>query len=148
MHQKKGDTVGLRPLCWYKPPTGGGGGGGGGGGSQASPPLLNGATDLRMNNPTFAVDITFDVSAIAGAGGAYIEVSRPNQEFSNPNGNQPDRTALGGTQVRGLQGWVRIVPYQQLPGWGTYSIRIIPLDPTGRRAVGNFSNSSRLILLP
>lgn len=32
--RKKGDTVGLRPLCWYKPPAGGGGGGGG----TASPP--------------------------------------------------------------------------------------------------------------
>lgn len=35
--QTKGDTFGVRPLCWYKPGEQGGGGGGGGGGGTTWP---------------------------------------------------------------------------------------------------------------
>ncbi len=141
----KGYKEGWRPACWYKSGTGGGGGPTSG---VAMNPLINGQLAGGSNNPNLAFYINYDVSNFAGAGGVYIEVSRPNMSFSNPNDYNPDPYALGGFQLRGVRGWASMTPAVNLPGWGVYSIRIVPLDVTGQRAVGRFSNPSRYSILP
>lgn len=164
---KQGHATGRRPHCWYKPagvavpppaptpsptpspapnptptpaPT-----------PVPSPgialePQLNGRVELATNDPYQPVVITFNVAEFPGVAGVYIEVSRPNTPFINPNGDVQDPNALGGVGVRGGQGQFSFVPAQQLPSWGTYYFRVIPLDSSGRRAVGKFSNSAKLLL--
>jgi hypothetical protein len=140
---KQSSSFGRRPLCWYKPT-------GGGGGENPPPPpptgiakapLLNGQAGLSISDGNQSVRITFDVSEFSGAAGVYIEVSRPNQPFSNPNTEQQDPNALGGAGVRGMRGEFSFTPASQLSGQGTYYFRVIPLDSSGRKAVGKFSNS-------
>lgn len=138
-----------RPACWY--PGGGDTGGDNGGneepsGEIAQQPLLNGRTALRSNNPAQPINIQWNVSSFPGAGGVFVEISRPNTRFSNPNDVNPDPQGLTGFAVRGARSGTQIVPARQLPSWGQYFIRVIPLDNTGNKAVGRFSNPSLLQL--
>lgn len=139
-----------RPACWFP----GGGNTGGGdepGGEQPSgeialSPLLNGRNAIRVNNPAQPVSIQWNVSSFPGAGGVFVEVSRPNTTFSNPNDVNPDPQRLLGFAVKGARGGTQIVPARQLPSWGQYLIRVIPLNSTGNQSVGRFSNPSILQL--
>jgi len=169
-----GHSIGTRPLCWYKPtdapaptptgtpeptpwpeptPTGGptptpwpqptpepG--------TVANAPLVNGYQNYVLTNPNTTVYLDFDVSTIPGAAGGLMELSRPNAQFSNPNGNTLDTKngLLYGSQ-RGNSGRFFVVPANQLPGWGIYQVRTIALDANGR-PVGRFSNTSTLTLRP
>lgn len=117
-------------------------------GDIAVTPRLNGFTNLRLRNPNQNVRINFDVTNFKNAVGIYYEVSGQNRKFSNPNGVQPDPSHTGGQTIRATRGSVNLLPARQLPGWGTYEIRIIPLDATGQNAVGLFSNSAILELRP
>lgn len=144
---------GARPLCWYKPA----------GGANpdptptptpgpiegiASQPLLNGQSSLTLRNPGQALQIQWNVGEFPGARGVFIEVSRPNQPFQQQNGVKGDPNGLGGSSIAQVSGSVTIIPANQLPGWGLYQIRVIPLDASGRLPVGQFSNSSELNLRP
>lgn len=140
---EKGQTIGVRPQCWYKPGSGGGGGDG-----IARQPTVLGQTTVVSNNPYQAIPVDYDVSEFPNAGGAYLEFSAPNQDFSNPNSTAPDPNASKGGGQPGVQGRFFVIPIRHLPGWGEYSFRIIALDVTGNYAVGKFSNSSTLILMP
>ncbi len=153
-NRRENFAEGIRPRCWFKPAVDGGGddddddGPGNPGGDIANAPLLNGQSNLSSNNPWASVTVQYDVSSFqaANAGGVYIEVSQPNRSFSNPNGASPDPQALGGVSIANLRGSYTFLPGRQLPNWGEYQIRIIPLDRTGRNAVGKFSNSATLSL--
>lgn len=114
----------------------------------AGTPLLNGGTEHDSRNPNQVIVFSWDVSASSGAVGIYFEVLGPNKEFIEPNGLMPDRFAIRGGNIRALRGQLRILPAQQLPGWGVYKFRVIPLDATGRKAVGRFSNPAVLKLAP
>lgn len=118
------------------------------GGGIAQSPLINGQRQIWVRNPDQQIIVMFDVRNFPGAGGAFIEISRPNQPLSPPNGTQRDRSAHIAIGVRGTRNGIRITPRKHLPGWGRYYIRVIPLDPTGRQAVGRFSDVSELILSP
>jgi hypothetical protein len=109
---------------------------------------LNGQDSLQVLNPSQFVGVQFDVRAFSGAGNAFIEISRPNQPFSNPNGVSRDPLALAWVQLRGTLGGFVLLPRRDLPGYGEYYIRVIPLDRGGSRAVGRFSNSAVLRLGP
>ncbi len=75
-----------------------------------------------------------------------IELSKPNREFTNPNGTAPDRVNGLGTKVfRRVYGIYNFIPQQELPGYGTYQIRVIGLD-ANQRPVSRFSDSFRLFL--
>ncbi len=115
----------------------------------AKQPTLNGQLELSTSNPNNPVTIAFDISEFGsqGAAGAYIEISQPNREFSNPNGDSPDPQRLTYAMVNGLTGNVTFVPARTLPNWGTYAFRVIPLN-NQRFPVGKFSNSSHLKLMP
>jgi hypothetical protein len=155
-----GATRGYRPFCWYKP-TGGtnpnptpnpnptwtpspnpnpnpGG--------IARPPLGPGGETTVVTNPSARVVFQYDTSDFQGAAGIWFEVSAPNREFSDPNGVTPDPSRTIGAALRGARGKFYLVPGNSLPGWGTYSIRLLPLDSTGKKALGKFSNPARLIL--
>ena len=165
-----GSTRGYRPLCWYKPngpgpeptptptptptpaptpgpnpnpnpnpnPSG----------IARSPVAANGQTTMKVTNPNVRVDFGYDTSEFAGAGGIWFEFSAPNRPFSDPNGVNPDPARTVGAAIRGARGGFYVIPARALPGWGTYFVRVIPLDSTGKRAVGRFSNPSTLILSP
>ncbi|MCB0385711.1 MAG: S8 family serine peptidase, partial [Bdellovibrionales bacterium] len=60
----------------------------------ARAPLLAGQSQLVLSNPQQPVPITFDISEFPDAIGGYIEVSRPNTPFQNPNDVRPDPYAL------------------------------------------------------
>ncbi len=111
-------------------------------------PLLNGQLELFETNPGLPLVISYDVKNISGAGGAYVEISKVNTPFSNPNGTNPDPQRLAYHHFRGVRGKWTLVPKTNLPGWGTYYIRVIPLDPPLARALGKFSNSSAVHLNP
>ena len=152
------EEYGARPLCWFKPinlpppappapapmptpqppPTDG----------IALTPNLNGAEVYSSHNPNQMITFTWDVSGFAGAAGVYFEVTRPNGEFAVPNGVTPDPRAIPGGAVPIVRGQINILPLRQLPGWGVYKFRVVPLDRTGRRAVGRFSNPAVLNLSP
>ena len=135
---------GKRPLCWYKAPAGGGDNPPTG--DTAAEPKLNGQILLATSDPYQQVVITYDVSNFTNVAGVYIEVSKANTPFSNPNGTTQDPNAFGGVGVRGAQGQYAFIPAQTLPSWGTYYVRVIPLDASGRVALGKFSNPSKLML--
>ena len=140
-NRQNNDTEGLRPLCWYKPA---GGGGGGGNppptGDTARTPTVNGQTSIQSSNPNQMIPIALNVGGHQGAQGFAIEVSKPNQTFSNPNGREPDRrNGLWLQSYRGTSGTYNLLPARQLPGWGVYQVRIIALDGQAR-PVSNFSS--------
>lgn len=139
---EKGQTIGVRPQCWYKPGSGGGAGG------IAKQPTVAGQITVVSHNPYQTIPVDYDVSEFQDAGGAYLEFSAPNQEFSEPNGTKPDPFASKGGGQPGVRGRFFVIPIRHLPGWGEYSFRIIALDVTGNYAVGKFSNSSKLVLTP
>ena len=91
--------------------------------------------------------LTYDVSQFPGAAEVYIEVSKPGQPFSNPNGTSPDpnRQAYG-YGPPGRSG-IYFTPSQSLPSWGTYYVRIVPID-ANHRGLALLSNSSVLVLSP
>lgn len=148
---ERGFRRGVRPQCWYKPesvvtnpdpdptPTPSPG-------RIARQPLMGGAASVVVRDPRQTVFIDVDVSEFAGAGGVYLEISRAGQDFSNPNSTNPDPMQLRSAALRGVRQRFFLNPAQALPGWGVYSLRVIPLDALGTRAVGRASNSSRLIL--
>ena len=149
------EDYGARPQCWFRPS----GGGGpnptptptpppGPGDGIANQPTLNGRTEFRTSNPRQPITIQWNVSNFQGARGVFIEFSKPDQEFDEQNDTTGDPNGLGGASIAQVIGSVTIIPERQLPGWGAYQIRIIPLDSTGRRPVGRFSNSSVLTLRP
>ncbi|HLE00453.1 MAG TPA: hypothetical protein VJB59_09345 [Bdellovibrionota bacterium] len=137
---------GFRPRCWYKPFSN----------SEPNPPqtgiartpLLLGQTHLVLTNPYTAFPIQYDVSEFPAAFGVYVEVSQPNREFIVPNGTIPDPYRLFWFSRMGVRGDLIMTPIRDLPGWGTYSVRVIALDSSGMSSVGRFSNSAKLVLSP
>ncbi|MBY0518431.1 MAG: hypothetical protein K2P81_16085 [Bacteriovoracaceae bacterium] len=124
---------GFRPLCWFKPT--------GGGNPNPNPnpnptpngvaptPTVQGQTTVVTNNPNQIIPIEIDVSGISGATGIAIEVSKPNQQFANPNGTSADRAnGLFAQVFQKTRGTYKLAPAKQLPNWGTYQIRVIALD--------------------
>jgi hypothetical protein len=132
---------GLRPLCWFKPQSGNGNpdptptpGG------VAPTPSVNGQTTVASNNPNTVIPLQIDLRSIQGAAGFGIEVSKPNQQFLNPNGSEPDRqNGLFLEIIRQPSGVYSLNPSRQLPSWGVYQIRIIVLDSSGN-AISKNSN--------
>ncbi|TNF28420.1 MAG: hypothetical protein EP319_09015 [Deltaproteobacteria bacterium] len=141
-----GFDYGVRPLCWYKPTNGSGGGGTGS--SIAATPTVNGQTEIRSSNPNQILPIAFNLDAFRaqGAVGYAIEISKPNTSFTNPNGSSPDPVnSLGNEVYWKTSGKYNLHPSIQLPGWGSYEIRVIAVD-RARTAVGKFSNVLKLHL--
>ena len=78
--------------------------------------------------------------------GYAIEISRPNTGFTNPNGSLPDPVnSLGNEVYWKTSGVYNLLPAIQLPGWGSYEIRVIAVDERAV-AVGKFSNAIKLHL--
>ncbi|MBD65102.1 MAG: hypothetical protein CME62_07845 [Halobacteriovoraceae bacterium] len=132
---------GLRPLCWYKPTSGG---------TDPNPnppvgniaktPTVNGQTSVQSQNPNQIIPIMTDVSGFPGVAMIAIEVSKPNQTFSNPNSQELDRVNGLWHQVhQTVSGTYRLLPARQLPGWGTYQVRVIGLD-RNKKPVSRNSN--------
>jgi hypothetical protein len=148
--EEKNYKTGVRPRCWYKPE------GSSGPGPSPSPtppsgeiaraPTFGGQTQAVTTNPYQAIPIEYDVSNFTGAAGIYFEVTKPNQTFSQPNSTTPDSNAFTGFARAGARGQFFVVPAQHLPGWGSYQMRLIPLDQTGKKALGKFSNASTLVV--
>lgn len=148
-------TEGLRPKCWFKPTHPGGGT------PDPTPtppepkppvsemakiPTVNGQTTIISKNPQAVVPILFNVSGFPGVVGMAIELSKPNLQFSNPNGITPDRRNGLGTKVfRRVKGIYNFMPQNEVPGYGQYQIRVIGLDQN-QRPVSRFSDSFRLLL--
>jgi len=103
-----------------------------------------GTTQYSTSQLYAPITISYDVSRMSGAAGIYFEMSRPNQPFSQPNGTQPDMLHTAGFAKAGVKGTIGLVPAQHLPGYGSYFVRVIALDASGRQAVGVFSNTSVL----
>ena len=103
---------------------------------------------MVSSNPYIPIRLQYDVSEFQGAAGVYLEVSRPNTGFTVPNGTQTDPYRLNFSTSAGTIGYFTIYPIQAMPGWGTYQIRIIPLDRSFQQPVGKFSNPAVLVLQP
>jgi hypothetical protein len=131
---------GFRPQCWFKP-TGGGVDPDPTLGGAATTPNVNGQTSVSTNNINNAIPIKLDVSNFNGAKAMAFEVSKPNQQFSNPNGTAPDQANGHLLQIfQSTRGTYNLIPAQHLPGWGTYQIRVIALDAS-QNAISKNSNS-------
>ena len=113
----------------------------------AATPLLNGQPSLHATNPNEGITVSYDVSAFSGAYGVYFEVSRANTPFANPNGSTPDTNRLSYAMGVGVRNSLVTIPARDLPGWGTYSFRVIPLTQSSS-PLGRFSNSATLVLSP
>jgi kumamolisin len=114
----------------------------------AKAPLIGGVSSFVTQNPFQQIPIDYDVSNFPGAGGVYLEISQPNKSFAIPNGTAPDPDRLQFANFAGATGRGFIVPAIALPGWGDYSIRVIPLNATGQAPVGLFSDPAHLVLAP
>ena len=145
-------TDGYRPLCWYKPtnsggdnpppppppPTG----------NIANIPLLAGQQVFTTRNINGTIPISIDVRNIQGATGFVIEISKPNQRFSNPNGTNIDLNNHIGYEIYwATSGTYNLIPSRHLPAYGSYQIRIMGLSQ-GNQPAGRFSNSSILNVMP
>jgi hypothetical protein len=116
---------------------------------SASSPLLNGQTSFQQASQTAPIILEVDVRNIPGAVNFYVEISRPNQRLANdPSGVAPDMQSLKRWVAKGTYGRYTIIPRSYLPGFGTYEIRVIPLDASSSHAVGRFSAPSILVLSP
>jgi hypothetical protein len=113
----------------------------------APQPFINGSFESWVKNPYQSVTVSYDVSQFPGAARVYVEFSQANREFSNPNGNGPDPFRQTYTYGPPGRGQVYFQPVSVLPGWGTYSIRIVPLD-ANYNGLSLLSNSSRMMLRP
>lgn len=141
-NRKDQHSEGLRPLCWFKPTTGGGNDGGNPPptGGVAKTPNVNGMTSINISNPNQQIRIATDVSGFPGVVGIGIEFSKPNRQFSNPNGTDPDR--VNGLRVetyKNIKGTYTLIPSKQFPGWGVYRMRVLALD-ANKRPISKFSN--------
>jgi len=113
----------------------------------APQPLLLGQPQIKVTNPATAIAISYDLSGFSNVALVYLEISRPNMPFVNPNGNAPDPTRLLYAENPGSTGQFSLTPAQNLPTWGTYYFRVIPLN-SQQQPLGLFSNSSVLNLQP
>lgn len=139
---EKGDKIGYRPMCWYKPsggvtppPTG----------TRAPPATIMGQRDYQSSNPNVALAIQYDVSSISGATGIYLELVGPNRDFTS-TGRQPDPARIFFGSQAGTRGQVTIVPARSLPNWGVYRYRVLALGQNGSVAVSDFSEASTLTM--
>lgn len=135
---------GHRPLCWFKPS--------GGGTVDPNPtgvaktPTVNGQVTLTTRNPNQQLQFALDVREFSGVVGLAVEVSKPNKQFSNPNGTSTDQVNGMFAQVfQRTNGIYYLTPSKQLAGWGTYQIRVIALDKD-TKPVSKNSNSFILTL--
>lgn len=112
----------------------------------AKTPLIFGQTNVVVTNPNLQVPVDYDVSNFPTATAVYFEISKPNQGFVEPNGVNPDPNRLMGIQGRAPIGKFMVIPVQHLPGWGAYSMRILPLS--NNQPVGRFSSPVVLFLRP
>ncbi|OFZ78312.1 MAG: hypothetical protein A3K03_03575 [Bdellovibrionales bacterium RIFOXYD1_FULL_44_7] len=142
---ENGLTDGVRPLCWYRPS------------NSSNPPsaddiaetpTIAGYANAVVTNPYVSIPIDYNVSNFRLARGVYLEVSRPNQLFLEPNGYNPDSFRLVWATQAGTVGRFFLTPVQSLSGYGVYSIRVIPLDYSGRYPVARFSHSAFLDFRP
>jgi subtilisin family serine protease len=113
--------------------------------STARAPTIFGQTLIVLTNINQQIAIDYDVSEFMKATAVYFEVSKPNQGFSDANGTTPDPNRLLWAQGPAPSGRFFILPATQLPGWGTYSLRIIPINSV-QQPIGRFSNSSVIFL--
>lgn len=134
------DELGSRRTCWYKPS----------GDSTGNPPppptgvsptpTVNGQTSVSSQNPGTPIPISIDLSQVPGATAVVLEASKPNTQFTNPNATSPDPVnSLGYIIINGNRGIYNLVPARQLPNWGTYQFRVLPLD-NRRQPLKQFSN--------
>jgi hypothetical protein len=108
-------------------------------------PLLDGYTVFNDSYPQVVLQLSYDTSN-CNAYAVYIELSRPNTPFVNPNGTTPDPNRLSWTYGPPGKNGILFYP-SNLPGWGTYYLRIIPLTPN-MYGIGQLSNSSVLNMVP
>jgi|GEM_PF-258115 len=145
-----------RPLCWFKDASNGNPGPNpnpnpnpnpGPGHDRPLTPNVAGQSQVQTNRPDQVISIGIDARPVSGATGFLIEVSKPNQVFTNPGGNTLDPVGgLGYQAFRGTFGSYSLLPARQLPGYGTYQIRLLALDNNGR-PVGRFSDVMTLMLV-
>lgn len=145
------EEVGARRVCWYKPTSGGGGNppppnpptG------EVSPtPTVNGSTSVSSRNPNTPIPLSINLSHVSGAVSVVLEASKPNTQFSNPNGTAPDPVnSLGYVIINGTSGIYQLMPARQLPNWGVYQFRVLPLN-SQRQPLQKFSHPFTLQLTP
>lgn len=158
-----GATRGVRPLCWYRPEGGSPNPGPTNNpnpvptnnpnpipapGGIARAPVGAGGQTTVVTNPYARVEFGYDTSEFPGAAMVWFEISAADRDFLEPNGTRPDPYRTVGTLLRGSRGGFYLIPARVLPGWGVYSVRVIPVDAAGNAPVGRFSNPARLILRP
>ncbi len=143
--KSEGQEFAARPLCWYKES------GGGTNPPSADRPIapnVGGLSSMTTQRPDVLIPIAIDVRNLNGAQGFLLEASKPNQVFANPDGDRPDSAnGLGYESYRSTFGTYNLLPIKQLPGWGTYQLRILALDQNGR-PVGRFSQVLTITLRP
>lgn len=135
-------NYGARPLCWYAD-SGAGGGGGSGGNIKVATPLLNGQTTYSTSNANEMVQYSFDITNVPSADYIYIEISKPNTPFQNPNDTKPDPNRLDGRTFKGRRGSGPIYT-SGLPSRGTYYLRVIPVSSQTRDAAAPASDAATL----
>lgn len=143
---ERGDVFGYRPQCWYKPST-----------ITPTPtptpepiqvapqPTIYGLTEVALS-PWSYIPIEYDVSRVPGARSFYLEVVGPNGSVQDPNGYTPDPGRIYWTSGYRTRGVVYVNPLWSFPYYGTYLIRVIPLDSSGHYPVAGFSNLTTLYI--
>lgn len=113
----------------------------------AQTPWIGGQRVLHVSDPQLVLAFDYDVTVLPSAAGVYVEVTRPNQPFSNPNDVAPDPQRYWLGTNSGARARMSLLPARFLPGWGTYGFRVIAVDRRGQ-ILGRFSDPATLVLQP
>ena len=109
-----------------------------------TPPYYNYPVDaelglVALSDRAEALLADYSVSETAGATGVSVELSYPNQSFSDANSNHLSGQMYKTFSVKGLSGRIS-VPIADLPESGVYSLRVIARDSRGVY-LGQFSDA-------
>jgi hypothetical protein len=91
---------------------------------------------------TAQATLQYDLSNIKDATGGFVEISQPNRQFLNPNGNEFSESQWKKVPLNALSGPINF-RLQDFPSSGVYSIRVIASDAAGH-VLGNFSDEIKL----
>ncbi|MBN2289921.1 MAG: hypothetical protein JXQ83_11355 [Candidatus Glassbacteria bacterium] len=100
--------------------------------------------EVALDNPQYT--IRWDVSNVEGARDAAVEISKPDEEFANPNGKKPDliNQCFYNPRLGKISGrWNGDV--SGLPGPGAYLFRVGAISPQGD-FIGCWSDPETLIV--
>jgi len=107
----------------------------------ANKPVLE-PPEVTLSDPKYTIH--WNVSNVDGAKNAAVEISKPNAQFSNPNGRKPDRiNAIFYNSSLGSIMGKSSASIEGLAGPGEYLFRVVAVSPEGD-FIGRWSDPETL----